>query len=102
MRALSKKEVTKRIKAIKKTHPDMPNLKGHSLRIRGTLHYLLKGIPFDVVKTMGRWSSESFTLYLRRHALILAPFLQQQPVLLNTLQAAALHPPSGQIVAHAL
>ncbi|KIJ58022.1 hypothetical protein HYDPIDRAFT_47025, partial [Hydnomerulius pinastri MD-312] len=54
-------------------------LKGHSLRIGGTLFYLLKGVPFNVVKVMGRWAGESFTLYLQHHALILAPFLQTDP-----------------------
>ncbi|KIK82756.1 hypothetical protein PAXRUDRAFT_112306, partial [Paxillus rubicundulus Ve08.2h10] len=68
---LSKKEVTKRIDSIAKAHLDLPDLKGHNLRIGGTLHYLLNGIPFDIVKTMGRWSSESFTLYLRHHTLVL-------------------------------
>ncbi|KAF8548179.1 hypothetical protein OG21DRAFT_1423556, partial [Imleria badia] len=63
-------------------------LKGHSLCIGGTLHYLLMEVPFDAVKTMGRWSdsSESFTLYLRHHALILAPFLQSKPKLLENLR----------------
>jgi hypothetical protein len=52
---------------------------GHSLRIGGTLEYLLRGIAFDVVKTMGRWSSDAFQTYLREHALILAPYLQARP-----------------------
>lgn len=91
-RPLSKKEVTKRIDIITKTHPDLPDLKGHSLRIGGTLHYLLAGVPFDVVKTMGRWSSESFTLYLRHHALVLAPFLQHRPELMHNLRRYILPP----------
>ncbi|KAG1829990.1 hypothetical protein EV424DRAFT_1378728 [Suillus variegatus] len=57
------------------------NLKGHGLRIGGTLEYLLRGVPFDVVKSMGRWSSEAFTVYLRKHALILAPYLQESSAL---------------------
>jgi hypothetical protein len=32
----------------------LPDLKGHGLQIRGTLKYLLYGVPFNVVKTMGR------------------------------------------------
>ncbi|KAG2153402.1 hypothetical protein DEU56DRAFT_720955, partial [Suillus clintonianus] len=32
-------------------------LKGHGIRIGGTLEYLLRGVPFDTVKVMGRWSS---------------------------------------------
>ncbi|KAG6331237.1 hypothetical protein ID866_7851 [Astraeus odoratus] len=49
---------------------DLPNIKGHSFHIGGTLHYLLLGTPFEVIKTMGQWSGESFTLYLCKHAVI--------------------------------
>ena len=52
---------------------------GHSLRIGATLEYLLRGVPFDVVKQIGRWSSNSFTLYLREHGRILAPYIQEKP-----------------------
>jgi hypothetical protein len=45
------------------------------------LEYLLRGVPFDVVKAMGRWSSEAFTIYLWDHATILAPYIQASPVL---------------------
>lgn len=40
-------------------------LKGHGIRIGGTLEYLLRGVPFESVKTMGRWSSDAFLIYLR-------------------------------------
>jgi hypothetical protein len=56
-------------------------LKGHGVRIGGTLEYLLRGVPFDVVKSMGRWTSDAFTLYLRKHAVIMAPYLQASPIL---------------------
>ena len=58
---------------------NLETLKGHSLRIGGTLEYLLRGTPFDVVKTMSRWKSDAFQLYLRKHAQILAPYLQANP-----------------------
>ncbi|TEB22705.1 hypothetical protein FA13DRAFT_1641001 [Coprinellus micaceus] len=52
-------------------------VKGHSLRIGGVLVYLLLcGISFEVVKIMGRWSSDAFQVYLREHRYILAPYLQ--------------------------
>ncbi|KAF9218587.1 hypothetical protein BS17DRAFT_720277 [Gyrodon lividus] len=70
----------------------LPDLKGHSLHIGGTLFYLLKGVPFDVVKTMGRWSSESFTLYLQHHALVLALFLQQHVDTLENMRRYILPP----------
>jgi len=56
-------------------------LQGHGIRIGATLEYLLRNIPFDVVKTMGRWASDAFQLYLRKHAQILAPYLQATPIL---------------------
>ena len=59
----------------------LESLKGHGLRIGGTLEYLLRGVPFDVVKSLGRWSSEAFVIYLRQHAVIMALYLQSSPVL---------------------
>jgi hypothetical protein len=40
----------------------------HGLQIGGTLEYLLWGVPFNAMKEMGRWTSDSFTLYLHKHA----------------------------------
>ena len=54
-------------------------LQGHGIRIGSTLEYLLRGMPFDVMKVKGRWSSDAFTLYLRKHAQILAPYIQAVP-----------------------
>ncbi|TFK20376.1 hypothetical protein FA15DRAFT_720654 [Coprinopsis marcescibilis] len=54
----------------------MEALKGHSIRIGATLEYLLRGTPFDVVKVKGRWASDAFLVYLRKHAQILAPYMQ--------------------------
>ena len=42
-----------------------PHTTGHSFRIGGTTELLLSGVPPDVVKTMGRWSSDSFLRYWR-------------------------------------
>jgi hypothetical protein len=80
LRPLSKKEVVKRSASIAIT-ANLLELKGHGLRIGGTLKYLLHGIPFEVIKTMGRWSSETFTRYLRDQATILAPYIQASPIL---------------------
>jgi hypothetical protein len=63
------------------TAAGLPSFKGYSRRIEGTVQYLLRGIPFDVIKSMGSWSSESFIIYLRQHAMILAPYMQATPVL---------------------
>jgi hypothetical protein len=42
-----------------------PRTTGHSFRIGGTTELLLSGIPPDVVKATGRWSSDSFLRYWR-------------------------------------
>ncbi|KAJ3513562.1 hypothetical protein NMY22_g15006 [Coprinellus aureogranulatus] len=54
----------------------LEHLQGHGIRIGSTLEYLLRGVPFDVMKVKGRWASDSFQIYLRKHAQILAPYMQ--------------------------
>ncbi|KAJ8586305.1 hypothetical protein M405DRAFT_908902 [Rhizopogon salebrosus TDB-379] len=80
LRPLSRAEFTTRVSSAA-TAAGLPGFKGYRLRFGGTVEYLLRGIPFDVVKSMGSWSSESFTVYLRQHAMILTPYVQPTPVL---------------------
>ncbi|KAG2157552.1 hypothetical protein DEU56DRAFT_722559 [Suillus clintonianus] len=42
-----------------------PTLTGHSFRIDGTTEMLLAGVDPNVVKVLGRWSSDSFPHYWR-------------------------------------
>ncbi|KAF8754806.1 Glycosyltransferase family 28 N-terminal domain [Rhizoctonia solani] len=44
---------------------------GHSFRIGGTHAYLSSGVPSDVVKKMGRWSSDAFLKYWRNVDLLI-------------------------------
>lgn len=60
---------------------------GHNIRIGGTLEYLLRKIPFEVVKVIGRWSSDAFHIYLRKHGQILAQYLQDSPIFPQILHA---------------
>lgn len=47
-------------------HPlGYPKTTGHCFRIGGTTELLVAGTPPDVVKAMGRWSSDSFLRYWR-------------------------------------
>ena len=57
----------------------LPRLQGHSIRIGSTLEYLLRGLPFKVMKAKGRWNSDAFHEYLRDHAQVLAPYMQDAP-----------------------
>ncbi|KIO00635.1 hypothetical protein M404DRAFT_152387 [Pisolithus tinctorius Marx 270] len=70
----------------------LPPLKGHGICIGLTLEYLLRNVPFDVVKVKGRWASDTFLIYLRRHAQILAPYLQSEPKLHNDFLQYTLPP----------
>ena len=36
-------------------------------------------MPFDVMKAKGRWARDSFLLYLQKHAMIVAPYIQATP-----------------------
>jgi hypothetical protein len=56
-------------------------LKGHGIHIRGTLEYLLRGVSFKTVKAMGCWGGDAFQRYLRQHAIFMAPYLQDTPIL---------------------
>ena len=80
LRPLTKKVFLKRINAIAVLLGEQ-SFKGHGIRIGATLEFLLRGVPFDVMKSLGRWSSDSFTLYLCQHAAIIAPYIQDHPIL---------------------
>lgn len=77
-RPLTKTKLLTRIAEASKA-AGLDPLQGHGIRIGATLEYLLRGHSFEVVKQIGRWSSEAFTGYLTKHAQILAPYLQAAP-----------------------
>lgn len=79
MRALTKSEFMKCINSVA-VPLGIGSLQGHGLRIGATLEYLLRGLSFETVKAIGRWASDAFVLYLRQHAVILAPYLQGTPI----------------------
>jgi hypothetical protein len=86
-----KHEVTKCIQQVVLQYT-LPNLKGHSLHIGGTLHYLLLDIQFDVIKPISRWSGESSTKYLHKHGVILTLYLQECPDLVKQFTRYAMPP----------
>ena len=85
---MKSKFITELVKATRAASLDP--LQGHSIRIGSTLKYLLQGMPFDVMKVKGRWSSNTFTLYLRKHVQILAPYIQAVPTVHNVFTCLAM------------
>ena len=79
-RPLTKRSFLERINTVAAALGE-DGLKGHGIRIGGTLEFLLHGVPFDVMKSLGRWLSDTFSLYLRQHAIIIAPYIQDHPIL---------------------
>jgi hypothetical protein len=75
---LTKRAFLTRITAAAKT-ARVEGQKGHAFRVGGTLEYLLRGVPFEVVKAHGQWKGDAFQLYLRKHAQVVAPYIQANP-----------------------
>ncbi|KAF8881989.1 hypothetical protein BD779DRAFT_1445069 [Infundibulicybe gibba] len=59
------------------TRQGWPRLTGHCFRIGGTTELLVAGVPPDVVKAMGRWSSDSFLRYWRSLELIAPKYVER-------------------------
>jgi hypothetical protein len=77
-RPLTKPAFIKRL-AVAARSAGLEPLQGHGIRIGATLFYLLRGMPIEAMKVMGRWSSDAFLRYLRKHAQILTPLIQANP-----------------------
>lgn len=91
-RPLTKRTFVGRVQALALT-AGFGKLHGHGIRVGSTLEYLLRGIPFDVVLVKGRWKSNAFLSYLRKHAQVLAPYMQATPQLADRLTAITVMPP---------
>ena len=78
LRPLTKSAFIKRLASAARSAGLEP-LQGHGIRIGATLFYLLSGLPIEAMKVMGRWSSDAFLRYLRKHAQILTPLIQANP-----------------------
>ena len=55
------------------------NIGGQSLRAGGATALAEAGIPPHLIQAIGRWSSEAFQIYIRRHPVLLAAFLYGSP-----------------------
>lgn len=69
----------------------LPRSTGHEFRIGGTTHLLLSKVPPDVVKMMGRWSSDAFQRYWRQIE-ILAPLYAEYLKPLKDLHSRDMDP----------
>ncbi|KAH7869993.1 uncharacterized protein C8R40DRAFT_1000134, partial [Lentinula edodes] len=56
LRPLTKSAFICRIQKIAQAR-GLPVIQGHGIRIGATLEYLLRGVPFDAIRVIGRWKS---------------------------------------------
>lgn len=71
----------------------LPRYTGHSFRIGGTTALLLGGVHPDIVKQMGRWSSDAYLRYWRDFHLIIPLNAQNIPLVpMATRQPIVAHP----------
>ena len=54
----------------------LKKIPGHGICVGSMLEYLLRGVPFPVVKVKGHCKSDTFRGYLRSHTQIMAPYVQ--------------------------
>jgi hypothetical protein len=52
---------------------------GQSLRAGGATFLAEEGVSYDLIRHIGRWSSESFQIYIRKHPTLLAIIVKHQP-----------------------
>ena len=58
-----------------------PDVGGHSIRSGAATSLALAGVPDNVIQGLGRWSSQAFKLYIRKHPVILQALLHGRPAL---------------------
>ena len=59
--------------------PDAPNVGTHSLRAGGATRMAELGASSDLIQAAGRWSSETFKIYIRKNPVILQSMLFGRP-----------------------
>ncbi|KIJ22669.1 hypothetical protein M422DRAFT_196909 [Sphaerobolus stellatus SS14] len=56
------------------------DISGHSLRSGGALALALAGIPPERIQDAGRWTSDAFKLYIRKHPILLQSLIWGRPI----------------------
>ena len=64
---------------LRKCLPDEGNIGGHSIRSGGATALALAGVQDSRIQTLGRWASNTFQIYIRKHPLLLHALQQSDP-----------------------
>ena len=62
---------------------------GHSFRSGGATHLALMGVPDDKIKAIGRWSSDTFRVYIRKNPVVLMALVSRKTSLFDILSVHA-------------
>ena len=62
---------------LKRLNELFPNkhLTGHGFRAGGTTELILRGLPPHIIQMIGRWTSNTFEEYIRKHPLVMNAYL---------------------------
>lgn len=64
---------------MRRLSPLLPgNVGGQSLRAGGATAHAEAGVPEHIIQALGRWSSETFKIYIRSHPTLLAAIVRNQ------------------------
>jgi hypothetical protein len=56
-----------------------PDVGGHSIRSGAATTLALEGVPDNLIQGMGRWSSDAFKVYIRKHPVVLHALIHGPP-----------------------
>lgn len=66
------------MKKITTIFPD--NVAGHSMRSGGATALAIAGVPDNRIQAIGRWSSEAFQIYIRKHPVMLQTLITSRAI----------------------
>lgn len=78
---------------IRRAGIDPSQYAGHSLRIGGATMLKAAGVGTDLIKILGRWTSDAYTLYVRHTPAELAATLRKLPLAKEGVPQSALLSP---------
>ena len=59
------------LRHLSKTFLPSANISGHSMRSGGATALAVAGVPASQIQAIGRWSSDSWQVYVRKHPVII-------------------------------
>ncbi|EJD42256.1 hypothetical protein AURDEDRAFT_168564, partial [Auricularia subglabra TFB-10046 SS5] len=56
------------------------DIRGHSIRSGGATDLAIRGVPDNVIQRIGRWSSDTFQIYIRKNPALIPILAGLMPI----------------------